>query len=76
MQIVVGGRWERERTFEFEGDLPPFVFEEEYPAALERCKNMTDAEIDKLREDNVHWYIDRISSIKRKISLFLQVYPP
>lgn len=74
--VVVGSKWERERTFEFEGDLPPFLFADSYPEALETCRSMADEEVDKLREANVKWYIERVLRIRRRIDLFLTVYPP
>ena len=74
--IIVGSKWERERAFEFEGDLPPWVFEDDYASALETCKNMTNEKIDAMREKNYEWYKGRIHLIHKKTQLALNVFPP
>lgn len=73
--ILVGSTYELERAFEFEGDFPPFLFAESYEKALEISQQKTNEEINIMREKVVKWYIDRISLIKRRIRLFLDVYP-
>jgi len=73
--IVVGPKREREFAFEFEGDFPPFIFADNWPSALQFCQNLTDSEIDKLRRENINWYISRVKYIIRKIDFILSVFP-
>lgn len=73
--IVVGPKEEREKAFEFEGDFPPFIFADNWPAALQFCQNLTNSDIDKLRSENINWYINRVKYVKRKIDFTLSVFP-
>ena len=73
--IVVGPKKEREHAFEFEGDFPPFIFADNWPSALQLCQNLTDSDIDKLRRDNINWYINRVKYVMRKIDFILSVFP-
>jgi hypothetical protein len=75
LPIIVGPKLERERSFEFEGDRPPWIFENSYDDALTRCKNMTEDEIDTMRVANYNWLQDRINMIKRRIRLTLEIFP-
>jgi hypothetical protein len=72
--IVVGGKWEIDRVFEFEGDQPPFLFAENYNEALLTCQNMNDDEIDLQREKIVYWFTNRVQYIIKKVNLHLTVF--
>jgi len=65
--VIVGPQWELESSFGFEGDIPPFLFANEYTDALSTCRSMTDEQIDATRQAITSWYINRIELIKRRI---------
>lgn len=73
--IIVGSKWERERVFEFEGDIPPLLYEDDYPSALRTCRNMTNERIDEMRLNIYNWYKDRIHLIHKRTQLTLTVFP-
>jgi len=72
--VVVGPKFESDLAFEFEGDLPPLIFADSFQSALQICKNLTDSDIDKLRSDNINWYINRMKYIMKKIDFTLSVF--
>jgi hypothetical protein len=53
--IVVGSRTELTATFEYNGDMPPLLFAQDYPEALNRTRQMDTSEIDLHRYKAVQW---------------------
>ena len=61
-------------AFEFEGDRPPFLFSDSYENALVKAQNMTSSEIDLQRRAVVHWFINRMNLIKRRVDHYTSLF--
>ena len=72
--MVVGGSYEVNNVFAFEGDKPPLIYAESNEVALGICRNMSNNEIDIRRNELTKWYLDRITLIKRRISYFANIF--
>ena len=66
--IVVGDDKEIQRTFNFSGsvglEMPPAVFKPTWEEALDECRNMSEAQIDKRRAELASWYADRMQKLR------------
>jgi hypothetical protein len=71
---VAGPKWERERAFEFEANLPPALYADDYEQAFHKAKSMTNEEIDAKRIELADWYIDRMEYIIRRVALTMEVF--
>lgn len=72
--VIVGPQWELDQAFAFEGDIPPFLFANEYSDALVACQSMSDVQIDTVRNAITSWYISRIELIKRRITHYSNTF--
>lgn len=61
-------------VFEHEGDRPPLFFASDFETALNKSRGMSDRDIDVFREELVHWYVNRMATIKRRIVHYTSIY--
>lgn len=72
--VVVGSASELQLTFEFEGDVPPFLYAESYESALIIARNMSNVDVDNHRQSLVQWFVDRINLIRRRVNHVTHVF--
>lgn len=73
--IVVSHKNEWEHIFNYNGDIPPFLFADSWQEALNKAQSMSDEEIDLHREKGVIWYVDKINQIKNLSANVLGLEP-
>ena len=68
--VVVGDDKEIQRTFNFSGsvglEMPPAVFKPTWEEALNECRNMSEAQIDKRRAELASWYAGRMQKLRER----------
>ena len=61
--------------FEFDGDVPPGIYATTASEALHLCQSLDDADIDVFRRDMTEWYLRRMTLIRKKIDLYVSIFP-
>jgi hypothetical protein len=71
----VGHQSQIDGEFEFEGDSPPGIYAATASEALQLCKSLSDHDIDAFRRDMTDWYLRRMTLIRKKIDLYVTIFP-
>lgn len=72
--VVVGSESEINETFQFDGELPPWIFEHDWDTAAARCVELlkTPATLQALQERNLAWWKDQMLWMRRAITAAIQ----
>ena len=72
--VVVGSESEIAETFQFEAELPPWIFERDWNTAAAKCVELlkTPTILQAMQERNLAWWRDQILSVHRVIAAALQ----
>ncbi len=71
--IVCGPVDEMHKAFEYEGDVPPLLFAEDFEKALVVSRAMSNAEIDNRRQLLKDWWVNRMSATIRRIHHYISI---
>jgi hypothetical protein len=73
--VVVGSELEIVETFQFDGELPPWIFERDWKRAAAKCVELlkTPTILQAMQERNLALWKDQMLAMRRVIAGALQV---
>jgi len=67
--VIVGSSYEITNTFNYDNNIPPFIYDETWEKVVIKCTNLLNdvEELQKIQDNLITWWDNKILSIQKLI---------